>query len=57
MMSMGHFHDNIDQTTHWTSATTATGIGIGIMYAVIYNSGNNISTLNTHFDADHVSHP
>jgi len=49
-LSMGHTHE-YDQ-----AAYTASG-GIGVMYAVIYNSGKNTSGLNSHFAQNHISHP
>jgi hypothetical protein len=30
---------------------------IGVMYAVIFNSGKNTTGLNAHFSQNHLSHP
>ena len=71
MMSMAHTHNfgSNSAHTHTVSSHTHThdqaaswnyasgGSGIGIMYAVVYNSGKNTTGLNAHFSQNHVSHP
>jgi hypothetical protein len=49
-----HTH-GYDQAGNWNYASG--GGGIGIMYAVVYNSGKNTTGLNSHFSQNHVSHP
>ena len=47
-----------DRAATWTDANYDTdNQNIGIMYAVIFNSGKNTSGLNSHFSQNHLSHP
>ena len=55
--SMGNGR-SYDRAAVWTDANYDTdNQNIGIMYAVIFNSGKNTSGLNSHFSQNHLSHP
>jgi len=57
MYSMGNTRA-YDQSSNWTDDDYDTdNENIGIMYAVIFNSGKNTSGLNAHFSQNHLSHP
>jgi hypothetical protein len=55
--SMGNGR-SYDRAANWTDANYDTdNQNIGIMYAVIFNSGKNTTGLNSHFSQNHLSHP
>ena len=57
LYSMGNTR-SYDRAANWTDANYDTdNQNIGIMYAVIFNSGKNTSGLNSHFSQNHLSHP
>ena len=56
IMSIAHAHNEEDTAQVWNDATTDYGYGIGIMYAVIFNSSKNTVGLNDHFSQHHIDH-